>query len=452
MTSQRIEQYLNSFINYELSLGNTPAAVFKLDRIQALLQLLGDPQNHLKFIHAAGSKGKGSVCALTASILKEAGYKVGLYTSPHLYSFKERIRILEKGPVNNIREGGIFSDSITDQELSAVLEEIRPRLEKMRSTKEGGGLTFFEVLTALALFYFFQKKVDWVVLETGLGGRLDATNAVFSSVCAITSISLEHTQILGNTVRKIAVEKAAIIKDARSKVIVAPQERQADAVIKKRCEKFSIEPFWVGKDIKYEVQSQNIQGQVLNVTASKKYPNLQLPLLGDHQLVNTCVVIGIVESLRSLNVRIPDKAVYAGLKNVCWPGRLEIVQRDPFVILDGAHNGASAKILAESVRTILPDKKVILILGVSSDKNKKDIIQELKEISSYVILTRANHPRASQWERKEVQKYFPEKNFSITQGVKEALKSAFAKSRKEDIILVAGSLFVVAEARKCVPL
>lgn len=430
MNSLQIEQYLNSFINYELSLGNTHAWVFKLDRIQALLQLLGDPQKNLKFIHVAGSKGKGSVCALTASILKEAGYRVGLYTSPHLYSFKERIRILSSLP--NIREGRVFSGCITDLELSAVLKEIRPQLEKMRSTKKWGALTFFEVLTALALVYFFKERVDWVVLETGLGGRWDATNAVSSSICALTPISLEHTQILGNTIGKIAIEKAAIIKEAHSKVVIAPQERDAALVIKKRCEKFGIRPLWIGKQMISKIKSQ------------------KMSLLGEHQRVNASVAVGIIESLKSLGVKVSSQAISRGLKKVYWPGRLEIIRRKPLVIVDGAHNGASAKALKESLETILPGKKVILILGVSSDKNKKDIIEELSLISSYVIFTRANHPRASYWEEKEVEKYLAKKDFSITSRVEEALKLAFARSRKDDIILVAGSLFLVAEARRII--
>ncbi len=432
MNSLQIEQYLNSFINYELSLGSVHPSVFKLDRIQAFLQLLGNPQDNLKFIHVAGSKGKGSVCALTASILKQAGYKVGLYTSPHLYSFKERIRVLDKESTPYIREGEIFPDSISDRELSAVLKEIRPQLEKMRSTKKFGQLTFFEVLTVLAILYFFKKKVDWVVLETGLGGRLDATNAVSSSVCAITPISLEHTQILGNTVRKIAIEKAAIIKDARSRVVIAPQEKEAIQVIKKRCQEFGIQPLGVGRDIQYEIKLQN------------------MPLLGDHQKVNAAVAMGIVESLRDLGVKISDKAISRGLKNVYWPGRLEIIQRNPLIVLDGAHNGASAKVLAGSLTKIFPRKRAILILGVSSDKNKKDILKELKKISSCIIFTKAEHPRASNWERREVQKYLPQRNFFLTSGVEEALRLAFAKSQKKDMILVAGSLFLVAEVRKLI--
>ena len=317
MPYKEVQEYLNSFINYEHHLQKFSFSSFHLNRIRTLLNLLGNPQKTLNSIHVAGSKGKGSTSALTASILKEAGYKVGLYTSPHLYSLKERIRILEKGPVNSIREGGIFSDLISDKKLKAILQKIKPRLEKIRSTKKLGGLTFFEVLTALALFYFFEERVDWVVLETGLGGRLDATNVVSSKVCALTPISLEHTQILGGTLAKIAAEKAAIIKDEDSRVVVAPQEKEVRQVIENRCKEFKIKPMWVGQDIQYQLKSQNLQEQIFDIIdcdKGERYCDLKLSLLGEHQLVNAMTALGIMLSLKALGVKIPGQAIYRGLK------------------------------------------------------------------------------------------------------------------------------------------
>ncbi len=446
MTPKEVETYLNSFINYEYHLQKLSPASFQLDRIRELLKLLGDPQKKIKFIHIAGSKGKGSTASLTASILKEAGYRVGLYTSPHFYSLNERIRILRQGA----SAASLFQGSVSNKRLNDVLRKVKPFLEKMRSTKEFGDLTFFEVLTALAFVYFLQEKVDWVVLETGLGGRLDATNVVSSSVCVITPISLEHTQILGDTLTKIAVEKAAIIKEGSSRVVVSPQERKVRQVIQKRCKDFQIKPIWVGKDIQYKLKSWNLKEQIFDIIqgGQRTYPRLKIPLLGEHQLMNATTAVGIMKSLRGLGGDVPKDAVCRGLKKVYWPGRFEMIKRDPYVILDGAHNGASVKNLVDTARMFFPKKKAIVVLGISTDKNKKDIVKNLNKISSLMILTKANHPRAVRWEEAEAKRYFSPKEFLMTKTVKEAVKLAYARRKKDDIILITGSLFVVAEARK----
>ena len=450
MSDKEAQEYLNSFINYEYYLQKLSPGSFHLNRIRALLNLLGNPQETLNFIHIAGSKGKGSTASLTANILKEAGYRAGLYTSPHFFSLNERIRLLSLTKQGSGRRE-MFSDSISDKKLNVILQKIKPCLEKMRSTRKWGDLTFFEVLTALAIFYFFEEKVDWVVLETGLGGRLDATNVVSAKVCALTPISLEHTQILGGTLAKIAVEKAAIIKNEDSKVVVAPQGKEVRRVIEKRCKEFKIKPMWVGKEIQYQLKSRSLQEQIFDIVdfnQGERYCDLKLSLLGDHQLVNASTAVGIILSLKASGVKIQQEAVYRGLKNNFWPGRFEIVKQNPCVILDGAHNGASAKSLVETIRAFFPKKKVIVVLGVSLDKNKKDIADELNKIGSLIILTKADHPRAGMWASKEVQEYFPAKRFSVTETVSQAVKLAYAQTKKEDIILITGSLFVAAEARK----
>ena len=229
--------------------------MFKLDRARYLLELLGNPQDQLKIIHVAGSKGKGSTCALTASVLRAAGYRVGLYTSPHLNNCRERIRVL--GPLHPpSADEDIFPDMISEQELCAMLEAIKPCVARLHNEETFVGLSFFELFTALAFYHFHQARVDWVVLETGMGGRLDATNVAPSKICVITPISLEHTQYLGDTIAKIAGEKAAIIKDPLAKVVIAPQEPAARDVLEKRCVEFSIRPIWIGRDIRYKVASR----------------------------------------------------------------------------------------------------------------------------------------------------------------------------------------------------
>ena len=452
MIPRKVQEYLQSFINYELHLKEVSPDTFKLDRVKKLLSLLGNPQRSFKIIHVAGSKGKGSTAAITAAILKDAGYKVGLYTSPHIYHLGERIRVLDgKGngvALQNAQE--IFPDSISSQEFNLILKETKPFLERMRETSRGC-LSFFEVLTALALYHFKKEKVDAAVLEAGLGGRLDATNVVSSHVCAITPISLEHTRILGNTTEKIAREKAAIIKTKKAKVVAALQEKNGEKVIRQRCRQFHIKPLWVGRDFRWSLIKHNRRGQIFDVykrNHQKIYSRLFLPLLGEHQLMNACTALGVIYSLRDLGFSISKEAVKKGLRNVYWPGRFEIIQNKPLIILDGAHNPASAKIVGQTMVNIFPRKKVILILGISEDKDKEGICREFKKMAEMLILTKARHPRAHDWAKDNINVIFSGNIIFKTEDVKEALSLAAARAEKEDIILVTGSLFVVSEARK----
>jgi dihydrofolate synthase/folylpolyglutamate synthase len=265
MDSHQTQQYLESFINHEIHLDQARSSAFKLERVQRLLKNLGDPQDHLKVIHVAGTKGKGSICALTANILKESNYRVGLYTSPHINDMRERIRILAKAPMNS-NSGDIFPDMISNRELADVLGEIKPLIEQSKIEEEIGRLSFFEVFTALALYYFRQQKVDFVVLETGLGGRLDATNAAPSLIAVIAPISLEHTHILGNTISDITKEKAAIIKERKQNVIISPQDDQAKEILKNRCSQFDIDPVWTSEQAKSTLISQSVNGQVIDIS------------------------------------------------------------------------------------------------------------------------------------------------------------------------------------------
>lgn len=450
MTFPEAQEYISSFFNFELSPASySDPCVFKLDCVRYLLELLGNPQDQLKIIHVAGSKGKGSTCALTASVLRAAGYKVGLYTSPHLNNCRERIRVLD--PLHPLSappkaDEDIFPDMISEQELCAVLEAIKPCIARLQEETALGELSFFEVFTAVAFYYFRYKQVDWVVLETGMGGRLDATNVAPSKICVITPISLEHTQYLGDTIAKIAGEKAAIIKDPFSKVVIAPQEPAAWEVFRKRCAQFSIDPIQVGRDICYEVLQEEPSGQVIRATGTKQaYPDLKLSLLGRHQAINAAVVLGIVETLRDMGCVVPQEAVYAGLREAFWPGRLEIIRKDPFIVLDCAHNRSSAKNLAESIFRIFPHKNVTLVLGVGADKDRTGICAELNRIASRVIATKADHPRAHEFSREELNVLFANKPSTCLSSVEEALASI---ADSPDIILIAGSVFLVSEARR----
>ncbi|MBN1870355.1 MAG: bifunctional folylpolyglutamate synthase/dihydrofolate synthase [Candidatus Omnitrophica bacterium] len=429
------QPYLDSFINHEIHLGQVQPSNFRLDRVQQLLKEIGNPQEGLKVVHVAGTKGKGSVCAIISNILRHAGHTVGLYTSPHINNYRERIRVLEPTQTLEVRAGGdIFPDCISEQELCAAIDEIKPAVEKVQACADSGSISFFEVYTVLAIYYFRKRSVDFVVLETGMGGRLDATNTVESIIAVITPISLEHTRILGATTAEIAEEKAGIIKNSKQKVVIAPQTPEVKDVLGKRCQTFHIEPLHVESTVTYNKISQNIDGQTFDLTTARAaYKRISLPLIGKHQRENAATSICAIECLQSAGYKISAEAIRTGCENIFWPGRLEVAGRDPVVLLDGAHNPASAKVLSETVREIFGGKKIILVLGVSKDKNKDAIYEELRNISREIILTKANHPRAAALDG--------------AVDVAAALKRAKRAASSSDIILVTGSIFVVSEAR-----
>jgi dihydrofolate synthase/folylpolyglutamate synthase len=429
------QQYLQSFIDHEVHLGQVKPHTFTLDRVRHLLGELGDPQKGLTIVHVAGSKGKGSICALTANILKCAGYKTGFYSSPHMYSYRERIRILDReAKTGRSQEGDLFPDCISDGELNAMIEEIKPAVEKVRTQGQGEDVSFFELYTALAFAWFCKNKVDVAVMETGLGGRLDATNAAGSLVAAIAPISLEHTHILGDTVAQIAGEKAGIIKSSGQKVVLAPQVPEAMKVFEARCREFGIEPLKTGLRSRHGLIAQDRDRQIFDLTTGKNvYKRLELPLVGKHQRENAATSIGIAEALTTCGFQIAEEAIREGCRSVFWPGRFETVARDPVIILDGAHSPASAQVLAETVREVLKTK-VIVVAGFSEDKNIASICRELEGIAREMILTKADHPRAA--------------DLPGAVTVVEALDRARQNAKAQDVILVTGSIFVISEARK----
>ena len=429
MTYPETVKYLESFINYEKTTAYRYKESLGLTRIKEFLTLLGNPQDDLKCIHVAGTKGKGSICAFIAYILKEAGFKVGLYTSPHLLDFRERIRILN--PLSDKRQAlSEFEGIIPKAALKAIVERLRPKIGKYGRSSPYGPLTFFEAYTALALVYFKEKKVDFAVLETGLGGRLDATNVVNALVSVITPISYDHMDKLGHTLKKIAKEKAGIIKTKKSIAISAPQEKEAREVIRARCKAFDVKL--------YEVN---------------KYKKLKLRLLGRHQLINAAVAISAVKALNGYGIRVGVDSLMRGLYNTLWPGRCEVISRNPLVVLDGAQNVASVKALKEAIRKNFSAaggsafgekyKKMILVLGISNDKDIKGICSELYDLADKVILTKANSLRAA--DPKILAGYFNGKERYITDGVGPAKNLSRRLAERGDLILVTGSLFVVGE-------
>ena len=407
----------------------------KLSRMAALLDGLGNPHRTFRSIHIAGTKGKGSTCAFIYSILKETKIRVGLYTSPHLVDFKERIRI--SCPKDR---------TIDKAELVALVSRVKSFLDKFTKSSKFGSPSFFEVYTALAFLFFNIQKVDIAVLEVGLGGRLDATNVVDPITIGITPISFDHTDKLGSTLESIAKEKCGIIKD-NAIVISAEQDAKVVNCIHRVADEKRAKLYEVGKNILYEPLTMAPDRQIFNVRGIfEEYASLTSPLLGRHQLANAATAIGIVESLRFKDIAISPHDIASGIKNTDWPGRLQVIGKKPWIILDGAQNEASARALKEAINAIFSYKNLILVLGISSDKDIDGIGANLLPIASKVIFTRSDNPRATSPQdlRERFQSY--NKKSSVSRNVNEAVELAKMEARPQDLILITGSLYVVGEA------
>jgi len=428
-------EYLNSFINYEKKISFPyNRRSLNLERTRKLLSLLGNPQDNLNFIHIAGTKGKGSVSAMITSVLKAAGFKTGLYTSPHLISPRERIRIGEK--------------LISKNEFAYFLSLIKSKIEKLiKNFNESP--TFFEIYTALALIFFAYQKVDFAVLEVGLGGRLDATNVVSPLVGAITQISFDHTQILGKSLSLIAKEKAGIIKK-KMRMVTSPQEEEALSVIRKTCKEKGIPLYEVGKEIQFQLISYSLKGQNFRLKGIRReYISLFIPLLGDHQLINAATSIGVIELLEECGVFIPPEAISRGLREVKWPGRIQILSSNPFIIVDSAHNAASAQALANTLKKFFPERQIILILGMLKGKDVEGVGKALCPLAEEVVLTGMNSfrslsPLSLQGEIKK----FHGGKLTIKENIKEALDYSRTKVGNNDLICITGSIYLAGEALK----
>jgi dihydrofolate synthase / folylpolyglutamate synthase len=435
MIYQEAVEYLNSFLNYENEC-NCTYSDMKLERVRQLLAKLDNPQDKFKSIHIAGTKGKGSTCAFIFTILKEAGYKAGLYTSPHLIDFKERIKISYHDSMEETRER-----LIEQNEVTTLIEQIKSHADNIP------GLTFFEIYTVLAFMFFAAQKIEFAVLETGLGGRLDATNVVQPLVCGFSAISLDHTQILGNTIEKIAREKAGIIKKD-TLVVSVSQLPQAWIEIERACKGNNAKLYQIGKDFLCDVVGNNLDGSIFDFKSKDvDYHGLHISLAGQFQVVNAALALGVIHLLRLHEIVISSIAIRRGLETTHWPGRMHIVHKNPFLVLDGAQNPASAQVLRAAVNMMFIPKKSILVFGACRDKDVRGMMQYLGRQQNMIILTQSQNPRAINVD--ELEKILSpfKRVIQKTHSVYEAMKLAFEHSdSKDDLILVTGSLYIVGEA------
>jgi dihydrofolate synthase/folylpolyglutamate synthase len=432
MNYQQSETYVLSFTDYEQIPGFAySAANYDLRRMDELLQLLGKPHLGIRTVHITGTKGKGSTAAMINRVLSAAGYSVGLYTSPHLHQLRERIRI---------------NDSlISEDAFASVINVLQPAVEKVNKEASYGKLTTFEILTAAAFTYFKKKHVDFQVLEVGLGGRLDATNVVKPEICIITSISLDHTDILGKTIGKIAAEKAGIIKPGCT-VINFPQVNEALDIIEKTCRRVEAQLIQLGKDVTWKGTGFDLNRQTFSIRTKTGNRNLIIPLLGDYQLENASAAVAATEVLNHNGARVSEKALHDGLSQVKWPGRLQILRTNPAVVVDGAHNTYSVQKLIEAIKKYFHYSKCIIIFGASSDKDIPGMVGELASFTGNIIVTRSYHPRATS--TTVIDNEFSKHGIKVqlAQTMDSAISEALTMAQKDDLIVVTGSLFIVAEA------
>ena len=421
--------YLYSFVNYSFKHSSELAkAEFNLDRMRDLMRLLGDPQNDYPIIHIAGSKGKGSTAAFTASALRAADYRVGLYTSPHLQDFTERMQ------VNGV--------PISKDDFAKLVEEIKPAVEQVPF------ITTFELATALGFLHFSRQNVTVAVVEVGLGGRLDATNIITPLVSVITSISLEHTAILGDSLEKIAREKAGIVKEGHP-LVVSPQKVGVSAVFELIAEEYDVPLTRVGHDILYRVKKKSIDGQMLEVwMRNAPKMKLSIPLLGEHQVENAVTAYAALLVARREGLMISSAQIKQGFADTEWAGRFEIWREKPAIVLDSAHNPDSISKLRQTLDEYFPDEKVVLIFGVSEDKKVAEMLEILSPRLEKVIFTKAEHPRAADAEKLlTIARQVGVKAEAIT-PVEDAVAQALEDVNKmRALLLSAGSIFATAAVR-----
>lgn len=422
MSYQRTIDYLYGLQKHGMKFG--------LDNIRTLMSLFGNPHRAFRAIHVAGTNGKGSTSAMIESILRTAGVRTGLFTSPHLLSFTERIRI--------------NGQEITEEEVISLADEVRAAAGKV----EDFSPTFFEVVTTMAFLYFRNRGVEWAVIETGLGGRLDATNVIVPEVSVITRIGLDHCDFLGRTLREIAGEKAGIIK-AGVPVVSDDQDPEAMAVVVRKSAKEGSELSSFGREFTGRLVSESSGGIAFHYSGSREYRDLCLPLPGDFQMGNASLAVRAVEVVSS---RFPglDVDVVKGLAGVCWPGRFELVKDDPPVLIDGAHNPQAAVVLSKNLKKIALSKykRIILVMGAMGDKDIEGLVEPLLPLAAEILFCAPAYGRSASPERLASAAARMGYSSVVAPGVAEAIVKAEELWQPGDLIVITGSFYTIGEAKE----
>ena len=431
---------LLSLVDHERSAPALPRQkrIYDLRNVNRLLHRMGNPHRRLGIVHVAGTKGKGSTAAMIESILRAAGYSTGFYSSPHLHSFCERIRV--------------NGDPVSPDEFSELTASVWPHHIANGADPESGPATLFEFLTVMAFHCFAENQTDCSVIEVGLGGRLDATNVVTPGVSVITPVSLDHTAILGDTIGEIAADKAGIIKPGVP-VVVAPQFPEAMAAIQTAAAVQSAPLAEVAKSAAWRVDATSLDGQQLTIQTPRDAYRFRLPLLGDFQGANAAVAATAVETLMDAGYEIHRDAVVAGLSTVQWPARLEVLRRDPIVVADGAHNDHSVATVLATLNNSIPHRKLTVVAGFSRDKRVAAMVEFLAQRAHRVVATRSRHPRSMR--PSEIVDEFCAQGFNSGRivaydNVSNAVNAAWDDADADALVLVTGSLFVAAEAREAI--
>lgn len=400
--------------------------IFGLTKIEEILEAVGNPHREIQAIHIGGTNGKGSTAAIIASILRKEGYRVGLYTSPHLIRFTERMKVNEK--------------EIEKEEVASLTEWMR---ERIGAAGIAPPFTFFDFTTAMVFLYFKQKMVDLAVLEVGLGGRLDSTNVIDPLLSIITNIGKDHEDVLGKGILRIAGEKAGIIKESRPLITAATQPRVL-RLFSKICREKKAPFFRVGKEFHYVLAGE---GSFSYEGLHRKLWDLSLNLRGSHQMVNATTALGAMEILDDLGYRVSNDAIVEGLKVVEWPGRLEMVSSSPRVLLDGAHNPEGALSLRESLEKDFRYHHLILLIGIMKDKDVHSILHSLSPLADHIIFTRPGTDRAASPALLRKALGRNGKKAEVIEDFRKAIDRGLSLAGEEDILCITGSLYTVGEAR-----
>ena len=426
--------YLRQLTNYETPQSapwNAPH--FNLDAFEAFLQTLGAPHRAFAAAHIAGSKGKGSTAAMTAAMLQQAGFRTGLISSPHLVSIRERTQINREW--------------ISPEDFAGLVAELRDHVDRFVDAQQGRRLTFFEFNTALSFLHFARQQVDIAVVEVGLGGRLDSTNALMPQVAAITPIELEHTHILGDTLTAIAREKAGIIKPGGC-VVSAAQAPEVMEVIEQRCMAQQAVLTVAGRDFHSVIERVSDEGGVFHFSGfGREWSNLTIPLIGRHQVANAAVALAIIACFMSQGWAFDASRLAQGLAQTRWEGRLEVLDRQPWMVCDGAFTVEAARQLRHALTELFDYRRLWLVLGLSADKNLAGIAACLSPLAHEVIVTPFQHPRACDPQQLAALARQHNTATRIAPEPMTALAWARAAAAPDDLICIAGSLFLLGEIK-----